>query len=36
MGFIAAAQHQLQAELMKNNEYGKYLLSLLDGAEPLF
>lgn len=30
MGFISAAQLQQQAELMKNNEYGKYLLSLLD------
>jgi len=30
MGFISAAQLQHQAELMKNNEYGKYLLSLLD------
>ena len=32
MGFISAAQLQHQAELMKNNEYGKYLLSLLDEA----
>jgi glucose-1-phosphate thymidylyltransferase len=32
MGFIGAAQLQHQAELMKNNEYGKYLLSLLDEA----
>jgi glucose-1-phosphate thymidylyltransferase len=32
MGFIGAAQLQFQADLMKNNEYGKYLLSLLDGA----
>jgi len=32
MGFINAARLQIQAEVMKNNEYGKYLLSLLDGA----
>jgi len=32
MGFISAAQLQHQAELMKNNEYGKYLLSLLGDA----
>ena len=32
MGFISAAQLQDQAELMKNNEYGKYLLSLLGDA----
>ena len=32
MGFISAAQLQFQADLMKNNEYGKYLLSLLDSA----
>jgi len=32
MGFISAAQLQVQAELMKNNEYGKYLLSLIDGV----
>jgi glucose-1-phosphate thymidylyltransferase len=32
MGFINAAQLQLQADLMKNNEYGKYLLGLLDGT----
>ncbi len=30
MGFINAAQLQQQAELMKNNAYGKYLLGLLD------
>jgi glucose-1-phosphate thymidylyltransferase len=30
MGFISADLLQQQAELMKNNEYGKYLLSLLD------
>jgi glucose-1-phosphate thymidylyltransferase len=30
MGFISAAQLQQQADLMKNNEYGRYLLSLLD------
>jgi len=32
MGFISAAELQFQADLMKNNEYGKYLLSLLDGS----
>jgi glucose-1-phosphate thymidylyltransferase len=32
MGFISAAQLRHQGELMKNNEYGKYLLSLLDEA----
>jgi glucose-1-phosphate thymidylyltransferase len=30
MGYIGPAQLRLQAKLMKNNEYGKYLLSLLD------
>ncbi len=30
MGFIDAAQLQQHAEPMKNNEYGKYLLRLLD------
>jgi len=32
MGFISAAQLQHLAELMINNEYGKYLLGLLDEA----
>ncbi len=36
MGFINAAQLQHQAELMKNNEYGKYLLGLLDGTTSSF
>ena len=30
MGFITAAQLQEQAETMKYNEYGQYLLRLLD------
>ncbi len=32
MGFISVAQLRQQAELMKNNEYGKYLLDLLDDS----
>ena len=33
MGFISSAQLQQQAELMNNNEYGKYLLHLLDDSQ---
>jgi glucose-1-phosphate thymidylyltransferase len=33
MGFISAVHLQKQAEMMKNNEYGQYLLRLLDDKQ---